>query len=187
MTILLLVATHTAPATAQVTISGQVLDANGAGVDNVVVSLHFSDGTSSLPYTTPIGGTYQFANVNAPGQSMWIEYTKLGTGHKEIHDLSERTSQNLGVVLGLPPKAAGGIVPAPVGDRMAPAPGGPNSPRTSSRPLRGPTCAATRWREVQRLARLSTSRWRRKCEPASGERPKTRRNASAKVLENLNR
>ena len=47
-----------------VTISGQVLDANGAGVDNVVVSLHFSDGTSSLPYTTPIGGTYQFADVN---------------------------------------------------------------------------------------------------------------------------
>ncbi len=137
VTILLLVATHTAPATAQVTISGQVLDANGAGVDNVVVSLHFSDGTSSLPYTTPIGGTYQFANVNAPGQSMWIEYTKLGTGHKEIHDLSERTSQNLGVVLGLPPKAAGGIVRASRSGIVRS--GEPNSPRTNSRPLRGPT------------------------------------------------
>ena len=105
--VLVLVATYTPPATAQLTISGQVLDAAGSGVDNVVVTLHLSDGTQ-LSYTTPMGGKYQFPNVVAPGQVMWLEFNKLGAGHEEVSGLSERTPKNLGVVLGAAPNNAAG-------------------------------------------------------------------------------
>jgi hypothetical protein len=92
-----------------VDITGRVLDQSGNPVVNAVVTLVFSDGTS-LPTTSGMQGQYSFPNLTTPGRALRIEFSKQGVGYREYDQLSERTNQNIGTVLGGTPSSFGGIV-----------------------------------------------------------------------------
>jgi hypothetical protein len=105
---LLLLSALSSRVQAQVRISGQVLDGGGSGIDNVVVTLHMSDGKQPTT-TTKHGGKYDFPNLTTKGKVLWIEFTKLGTGRKELDDLSEKTGQGISIVLGKTPTTVSAI------------------------------------------------------------------------------
>jgi hypothetical protein len=93
---------------AQVRISGKVLDGSGNGIENVIVTLHMSDGTQPTT-TTKKEGKYDFPTLTTKGRVLWIEFSKMGTGYKELDDLSERTGQEISIVLGKTPTTASAI------------------------------------------------------------------------------